>query len=73
MVVITVMAILATIVAVSFRGIKDRAHDVAVQADLRSVGNQLELAGAMSELPPYSKSYGYDPQSSDASVDESQH
>jgi len=43
MVVIVVIAILASITIVTYTGIQNRGHDTAVQSDLRHLASQLEL------------------------------
>ena len=40
LIVVVVIAILATITVVAFNGIQNRAHDTAVQADLKNFGTQ---------------------------------
>lgn len=46
---IAIIGILATITVVSFRGVQDRAHDVAVQSDLKKLQTEIELRRADSE------------------------
>lgn len=43
MIVIVVIAILAAITIVGYTGVQGRAHDTAVQSDLRQIANQLEM------------------------------
>ncbi len=42
LIVVVVIAILAAITVVAYTGIQNRAHDAAVQSDLRKLGNLLE-------------------------------
>jgi prepilin-type N-terminal cleavage/methylation domain-containing protein len=44
LIVIVVIAILAAITVVAYNGVRNQADDAALKADLRSVGNQLQLA-----------------------------
>lgn len=51
LIVVVVIAILAAITIVSFNGIQSRAHDSAVQVDLRNIGNQVQ--GIYAEVGAY--------------------
>lgn len=46
LIVIVVIAILATISVVAYNGIQNRAHDTAVQGDLSSMAKKIQLAAA---------------------------
>lgn len=43
LIIIVVIAVLAAISIVTYNGIQNRAHDTAVQADLRNIGNKIQI------------------------------
>jgi len=49
LIVIVVIAILAAITIITYRGIQNRAHETAVQSDLRGIGMQLMKEQALSD------------------------
>lgn len=52
LIVIVVIAILATISIVAYSGIQDRAHDSAIQSDLRNFGNLVTQQKALNGTYP---------------------
>ena len=52
LIVIVVIAILAAITVVAFRGIQDRAHNSAMQTDLRNLGQKVAEFAAINGRPP---------------------
>ena len=52
LIVIVVIAILAAISIVAYRGIQDRAHNTTVQSDLRNVASKIELYRAENATYP---------------------